>query len=256
MYTKLGVQQQWAVYKTLLVQRHSMDELLRERFPLGNKPLNEHKIKKGLYIEDFAWAPKRHPSIQKRKAVAIHCVRNHPKHCPVELLAIVAVDFLSGEILINSRVVPNVGWNGSSRSESLHGWREARANLFEFIDQDTILVGHRIQITLEMLRLLHKQIVDSQILAASALYDYKPSLEKVCAEFVGIQIRQGATCPLENALAAREIVLHYIRKPKVWAKETKTHYWRAQEGKNYRRCVKRINIIDSSAVHPVAQKKR
>ncbi|KAL6900411.1 hypothetical protein GGI43DRAFT_427485 [Trichoderma evansii] len=239
LYTKLNFNQQWAIYKTLLVQRHSMDVLLQEHFPLGNEPLDEHKARKGLYIEDFAWAPKKHPSIQKRKAVAIHC-----------LLAIVAVDFLSGEILINSRVVPNVGWNGSSRSESLHGWREARVNLFDFIDQDTIIVGHRTQVTLEMLRLLHKQIVDSQILAASALYYYKPSLEKVCAEFVGIRIRQGATCPLENALAAREIVLHYILRPKdaIWARETKTNYWRAQEEKNYKRSYN--PVLDNSG--PVA----
>ncbi|PTB35894.1 hypothetical protein M441DRAFT_62278 [Trichoderma asperellum CBS 433.97] len=261
LYTKLESNQQAAVYKALLVQRHSMDVLLRERFPLGHEPLPAHKIRKGLHIEDFVWAPQTHPFSQKRKAVSLHCVRHQPKHCPVELSAFVAVDFFSGEVLINSRVMPNLGWNGSSRSESLHGWREARANLFDFIDQDTVIVGHKAQINLEMLRLLHKQIVDSQILTTSAIYRpstsrhrYRPSLEKVCAEFVGIKIKQGAPCPLENALAAREIVLHCIRRPKdlhVWAKETRTSYWRGQEEKNFRRLVKRINSVDSSAVHPL-----
>lgn len=264
LYSKLTSSQQSAIYKALSTHRHSSDVLLRERFPLGNEPLPVHKRRKGLYIEDFLWAPKRHPSIQKRKAVSLHCVRNQPKHCPVELVAMVAVDVLSGEILIHSRLIPNLGWNGSSRSESLHGWREARANLFDFIDQDTIIVGHKVQISLEMLRLLHRQIVDSQILTTSAIYrpstsrhHYKPSLEKVCAEFVGIKIRQGAPCPIENALAAREIVLHCIRRPKdldAWAKETRTRHWREEEEKKYRRFIKRINTVGSSSAHPVTQK--
>lgn len=264
IYSKLESSQQSNIYKTLLIQRHPRDVLLRERFPLKKEPLPTDKIEKGLQIEDFVWAPKIYPSIQKRKAVALHCVRKQPKHCPVELLAVAAVDFLSGQVLINSRLIPNIGWNGSSRSESLHGWREARANLFDFIDQDTVIIGHKVQDDLEILRLLHKQIVDSQILATSAIcmpstkkQHYKPYLENVCMDFIGIKLRQGATCPLENALASREIVLHCIRWPKdldAWAKETSSGFWREREERKYRRLAKRIKTVGSSAVYPVTQK--
>lgn len=47
--------------------------------------------------------------------------------------------------------VLNLGWNGSSRSQSLHGWREARANVFDSIDQDTVIIGHKVQDDLEIL---------------------------------------------------------------------------------------------------------
>ncbi|KAM0456544.1 hypothetical protein ACHAPV_005136 [Trichoderma viride] len=264
LYTKVEFGQQANIYKPLLVQRHPQEVLLRERFLLGKEPLPKERVEKGLCIEDFVRAPKAYPSIQKRKAVAIHCVRRQPKHCPMELLGIAAVDFLSGQVLINLRLVPNVGWNGSSRSESLHGWREARANLFDFIDQDTVIIGHKVQDDLEILRLLHKQIVDSRILATSAICtppakgtDYKPYLENVCMDFLGIKLRQGATCPLENALASREIVLHCICWPKdldIWAKETESGCWREREERVRRRFAKRTKTVGFSAVHPATQR--
>lgn len=264
LYSRVEYGQQPNIYKTLLVQRHPHEVLLRERFFLGKEPLPRDRVEKGLCIEDFVWAPKPYPSTQKRKAVAIHCVRRQPKHCPMELLAVAAVDFLSGQVLINLRLVPNIGWNGSSRSESLHGWREARANLFDFIDQDTVIIGHKVQDDLEILRLLHKQIVDSRILATSAIcmppakgHDYKPYLENVCMDFLGIKLRQGATCPLENALAAREIVLHCIRWPKdldIWAKETKSGLWKEREERMRRRFAKRSKPVGFSTFHPATQK--
>lgn len=265
LYSKVEYGQQPNVYKTLLVQRHPQEVLLRERFLLGKEPLPKDKIERGLCIEDFTWAPKPYLPAQKRKAVAIHCVRRQPKHCPVELLAVAAVDFLSGQVLINSRLVPNLGWNGgSSRSESLRGWREARANLFSFIDQDTVIIGHKVQDDLEILRVLHRQIVDSRILATSAICtppiktcDYNPNLENVCKDFLGIKIRQGTTCALENALAAREIVLHCIRWPKdvdIWAKETQSGLWRDREERIRRRCSRRTKTAGFSVVHPATQK--
>lgn len=88
---------------------------------------------------------------------------------------------MPGQVLINLRLVPNLGWNGSSRSESLHGWREAHANLFDFIDQDTVIIRHKVQDDLEILCVLHRQIVDSRILATPAIctppiktHDYNP----------------------------------------------------------------------------------
>ncbi|KAK1237370.1 hypothetical protein MKX08_002995 [Trichoderma sp. CBMAI-0020] len=264
LYSKVDFGQQANIYKTLLVQRHPQEVLLRERFLLGRESLPKDRVEKGLCAEDFVRAPKAYPAIQKRKAVAIHCVRKQPKHCPMELLAFAAVDFLSGQFLINSRVVPNTGWNGSSRSERLHGWREARANLFDFIDQDTVIIGHRVQDDLEILRLLHKQIVDSRIVAMSAICrppakenDYKPYLENVCMDFLGIKLRQGTTCPLENALASREIVLHCIRWPKdldIWAKETKSGFWREREERMRRRFAKRTKAVGFSAFHPATQR--
>jgi hypothetical protein len=264
LYTRLGYGLQSNIYKTLLVQRHPLDVLLQGRFPIDKKPLSTEKAKKGIHIEDFVWAPKRNPSIQKRKAVALHCIRKQPKHCPIELIAVAAVDFLSGQVLINSRLIPNLGWNGSSRSESLHGWREIRATLFDYIDQDTVIIGHSVREDLEILRLLHKQIVDSQILATSAIYTpqtkeyhYEPYLENLCMDFLGIKIRQGATCPLENALASREVVLHCIRWPKdldIWAKETLSGYWEERDERERRRFMKRPKTAGSSGTHPIIQK--
>ncbi|KAM0254609.1 hypothetical protein ACHAQJ_006645 [Trichoderma viride] len=284
-YSKLDIDQQVAIYERLLRKRHPLDMLRIERFLLENEPLSEGQAKiPGLEIGDFVAAPKRYLSIERRKVVAVDCLWGRTKDRRLELFAISAIDFLSGETLINSLVAPSklksklLYFNHSigpptkaiKRGDAcLEGWREARAKLFEYIDKETILVGHRTRDHLEALRLFHTELVDSHILTTSAVFKpstkrqwYKWPLDKVCSGFVGINIDQDATskdqltCTLENVLASRETVIHCIQRPKEfekWAKEARIEFFKQIEEQKDKRMVKKVKKNDHSPASPATQ---
>jgi DNA polymerase III epsilon subunit-like protein len=88
-----------------------------------------------------------------------------------EVILICAADYFTGAILLNKLVCPAekvISWrssiHGIKRSametavlqrQALAGWKEARHELWKFIDDTTILVGHALQHDLEVLRMIH-----------------------------------------------------------------------------------------------------
>ncbi|MCJ1463420.1 hypothetical protein MMC07_002027 [Pseudocyphellaria aurata] len=186
--------------------------------------------------QEFAFTPggsNKQPL--RHQAVTLDCEMAGLSNGRSEVILLCVADYFTGETLINSLVSPNekvVDWrtrfSGVSRkamadaeaqSKTLKGWQEARHELWKYIDADTILVGHALQNDLDVLRMIHTNVVDSAILAATALGPdicRSWALKQLCDELLGIKIqnkgRQGHDC-LEDALAAREVVLWCCRHP-------------------------------------------
>ena len=187
--------------------------------------------------------------------------------CKSEPVLLTAIDFLTREVLINTLILPvprhylnQIEWRTNVSGVDLQkitnalslqeqepetkvifagGWREARGQLWEFMDPETILVGHAIENDLNTLRMVHTRIVDSSRLASNAVRDTLDhsfhdavrdgwALKRLCYELTNIKIQedrdptQGHDC-LEDTLAAREVVLCFLRHDTVvqdWAKRT------------------------------------
>ena len=149
-----------------------------------------------------------------------------------EVVKVSAVDFLSGETLLNTLVLPTAKvrrWKteitgisnqtmdeARAQGHTVEGWTKARSELWRHIDADTILVGQSLHYDLEVLGMLHMRIVDSAILAAKAI-DLPGAktcgLKKMCKEMLNVDIQclnGGIHDCLEDVLASRELVLYFI----------------------------------------------
>lgn len=144
-----------------------------------------------------------------------------------EVIQVCAVDYLTGETLLNRLVLPEgrvrkwgteihgIAEDDMSKAalegRLLSGWRAARAELWKLIDTDTILIGHSMNYDLDVLRMVHTRIVDSAILARNAVGPYRQwGLQSLCQELLGIEIRKnegGVHDCMEDVLATREVVL-------------------------------------------------
>ena len=160
-----------------------------------------------------------------------------------ELIHLVAVDYFSGAQLINFLVKPtsqlsayNTEWSGVTpqsmsiavqTGDALNGWPKARSYLWNFMDRNTILVGHGLSNDLKVLHMLHTNIVDSEI-AIHRRFGRKHSVKNLCKEILGISVQEGdgvfGHSPVEDALASRELVIwatrnQAINKPTTTDKE-------------------------------------
>ncbi|KAL7812085.1 hypothetical protein V8C44DRAFT_364763 [Trichoderma aethiopicum] len=255
-YSCLSSEQQSQFYNGLLRSCHSLEVLRQERVVLPNEELPPGTpIYPELGVWKYAMSPKHHESTPKRKAVAIACDFGIAESGRNEPLAVSLIDCLTGGTLFSSLVdvsqqmfdwrdhIHGIDWyevNDAVRSGNcLKGWRAARARLFEHIDDETILVGYGIRLSLELLRVFHTKIVDSQVLLGAAVFPegvppllgkgrYKTPLLHVCSDLLHITLRQGIDWDvgvydsLENTLATREIALKCIQKPaelEAWAQQ-------------------------------------
>ncbi|KAJ6139702.1 hypothetical protein N7471_006188 [Penicillium samsonianum] len=203
----------------------------------------------------------------KRRAVAIDCEMVEVANGHQALAFLGAIDFLNGDVLINNYVRPDedvVDWrsdvSGVTHSlmssaiiagEALGSWQEARQRLWNFIDDSTVLVGHSLHFDLEVLGICHTKVVDSAIFTAEAVFhtasSTKPfkrawSLKTLAREFLNldIQISKAGHSALEDAYAARDVVIWCIRYPeqfKAWVEiaraeeERKVAMQRQRKGK-------------------------
>lgn len=154
-----------------------------------------------------------------------------------ELALLCAADYMTGETLIHTYVRPSrkvTDWRtrysgitakamaeATARGNVLPGWEAARAELWKYIDADTVLIGHSLHNDLNILKILHTRIVDSGILTKNAVgINRQWGLKTLCEELMGIRIqtngRKGHDC-MEDALAAREVVLWCVRNPSLLA---------------------------------------
>ncbi|KAL4813095.1 ribonuclease H-like domain-containing protein [Aspergillus spinulosporus] len=190
-----------------------------------------------------------------RQAVVLDCEMvgvAGPNNSEVnEVVRFAAVDFLSGEVLVNIFVEPAakqrvISWrtrvSGVSKSllsemkergQTVKGWKAARNLLWMFIDKQTILIGHSLHNDLAVLGMVHQRIVDSAILTRDAVDGAKKdcarswALKKLARAFFGLDIQTGKNghdC-LEDTFAAREVVLWCLGNPE------KLQEWAAGERK-------------------------
>ncbi|MCJ1389863.1 hypothetical protein MMC18_002720 [Xylographa bjoerkii] len=183
----------------------------------------------------------------RRRAVALDCEMALVQTTTVpykasELILLCAVDYLTGETLINTHVSPEshvIDWctkysgvtahtmaEAEAQGKALKGWQEARFELWKYIDADTILVGQSLQNDLHVLRMIHTMVVDSAILTNLAVgfeCTREWSLKVLCDELLGMKIqtqgKKGHVC-VEDAFATREVVLlccQYPERLETWA---------------------------------------
>ncbi|MCJ1398125.1 hypothetical protein MMC11_001322 [Xylographa trunciseda] len=197
--------------------------------------------------QEYAAMPGGSPDAPRRRAVALDCEMALVRTTTVpymasELILFCAVDYLTGETLINTHVSPGrtvVDWctsysgvdahsmaEAEAQGQTLKGWQEARFELWRYINADTILVGQSLQHDLDVLRIIHSKAVDSAILTKLAVgfeCTREWSLKTLCDELLGKNIqtrgKKGHIC-FEDTFAAREVVLlccQYPERLEAWA---------------------------------------
>ncbi|KAL4904658.1 ribonuclease H-like domain-containing protein [Aspergillus multicolor] len=178
------------------------------------------------------------PNPKARKAIALDCemvgVEGSKKHEVSDVVRLNAVDFLTGEILVDIFVQPEekvIAWRTKYSGVSyrilqkmvkdggtVKGWQAARQLLWDHMDQQTILLGHNTKCDLEVLGIAHARIVDSVLLSRHAI---RPTCRKsfglkaLALDFLGKTIQAGDSghdC-LEDSFATREVVLWCLRNP-------------------------------------------
>ncbi|OJJ50341.1 hypothetical protein ASPZODRAFT_31187, partial [Penicilliopsis zonata CBS 506.65] len=180
-----------------------------------------------------------------RRAVALSCNMARCHNAREELIHLSAVDFLTGEVLVNkivkTRNKPR-NWRASvtgmtaalmaeaaAAGQALPGWPVAREALFQYIDSETVLVGHMLQYDLNLLGILASRVVDSDILSGEALFGDSPLIRPFRQVWrspgrLSSQLLRGSDQPyedpisscLERAMETREVVLQYLQTPKVF----------------------------------------
>ncbi|OGM41069.1 putative exonuclease [Aspergillus bombycis] len=186
-----------------------------------------------------------------RRAVVLDCEMVQVRRWQREVAFLSAVDFLTGEVLINNYVRPTgkvTDWTtrisgitpaamakAVAQGQALDGWQSARQELYKYIDAQTILIGHALNSDLDVLGIYHLRVVDSVILASEAVFGYSSafkrlySLKTLSEAFLKLRIQSDNhphVC-LEDTLATRDVVLSCVRNPEgltVWAGNAKAQH--------------------------------
>lgn len=122
-------------------------------------------------------------------AVAIDCEMGTARNGDSELIRLSAVDYLTGEVLINNLVKPdqpmlhlNTKWSGVTfdqlneavrKRTTLKGKAGARKQLWKFVGPDTFLVGHSVHNDLKALKWIHTRVVDSYVVENKVIQEKK-----------------------------------------------------------------------------------
>lgn len=221
-------------------------------------PESSAAVDKKFWTPDSKRAPAQAPGLQKRLAIALDCemIGTGPNGSVSELARLSALDFFTGELLIDSLVRPlravtdwRTRFSGITAAameaavqsgDVLDGSTAARARLFEFMDAQTVLVGHAVRYDLGALGIVHTQIVDSALLAKAAVgknVKREWGLKTLCKELLGVVIQDNLKDghdAVEDALAAREVVvwcLGHEKELNEWGKKQKGGYPGKGKGK-------------------------
>jgi DNA polymerase III epsilon subunit-like protein len=199
----------------------------------------------------FLGSPTYDAQNAKRSAVALDCEMVCVGESRVsEVARISAIDYLTGEVLIDTFVQPTqpvkdwgTRWSGITeeamneavaQGKALNGWQEARASLFKHIDASTVLVGQSLQHDLIALGIRHQKVVDSAILTSAAAgrkVKKRWGLKDLCNQFLDVEIRNDDNAghdSVEDSFAAREVVLWCIEHQselKRWGKKQRIEYY-------------------------------
>ncbi|KAK5991865.1 RNA exonuclease 3 [Cladobotryum mycophilum] len=249
-YTLIPPFEQHVIIQKMESSCHSLTCLQKARYILdGEMGLDPENRRKPIFdITKFLPTPSKTKDGTKRQAVVLDCEMAGIQGGFGELIKLSVVDFLTGEILIDSLVEPSapiVQWRtrihgisaaiisaAVARNEVLKGWEAARTALWDYIDGDTILIGQSLHHDLHVLRTFHRKIVDSAIITSEAVFGewnttYRMwGLKNLCNGILGLKIREDGPTgkkihdSLEDVFASRELVLQCMKDDanlKVWA---------------------------------------
>ena len=178
--------------------------------------------------KDFLQTPAASAEEPKFRAVTLDCEMAGIASGAGEAILLCVTDYVTGALLLNRFVCPSEqitqmrsSIHGISKSklddaisqgQALSGWEGARSELWKYIDDNTILVGHALDHDLDALRIIHPYVVDSGILSRNAvgIHRIRWGLQTLCPELLNVEIREnngGIHDCLEDVLATREVVL-------------------------------------------------
>ncbi|WPK27488.1 hypothetical protein PUMCH_004877 [Australozyma saopauloensis] len=157
----------------------------------------------------------------KLEAVGIDCEMGFTTK-GFELLRITAIDFFSGEEVIDVLVRPkgkvldlNTRWSGIAEiKDEAMSFEDSITLLGEVIDSNTILVGHGLENDMNAMRLIHSKVVDTAVLYPKhkATPTFRFSLKQLAFQYLGRNIQIGEHDSGEDSLAAIDITKHFIEK--------------------------------------------
>ncbi|KAJ9223909.1 hypothetical protein C8Q69DRAFT_453219 [Paecilomyces variotii] len=216
-------------------------------------------------FNDYAPAP---PSSARHltpacPAVVLDCEMVEVNHTTNEVARLCAVDFLTGSVLIDTYVMPTgkitdyrTQYSGVTpsllstmalRRRALNGWAAARAELFKFIDESTILIGQSLHHDLDVLRVVHFNVIDTAIITQMAVdkeCNRRWGLKTLCGAFLEREIQNkktGHDC-LEDVFATREVLWWCLRFPDrlaVWAEEEREAMRKKKEEEKAKRAAEK-----------------
>jgi DNA polymerase III epsilon subunit-like protein len=196
-----------------------------------------------------------------------------PKATTSELARLSAIDWFTGELVIDALVQPDcvvtdwrTKWSGITAEimevavtsgDALKGSSAARAELFKYMDSSTVLVGHALRYDLAALGIHHNVMVDSAVLAKEAVgknvrRDW--GLKTLCTELLGVTVQDHGNDghdSVEDALAAREVVLWCLEhnaELKKWGRKKRKEYYANDKKKTAMKRNKRYTDV-SLPVH-------
>ncbi|KAI8389316.1 ribonuclease H-like domain-containing protein [Blakeslea trispora] len=159
-------------------------------------------------------------SDQHRKLIALDCEMGYTT-AGMELIRLTAVDE-SMKVLLDELVLPssmvvdlNTHYSGVKTLAGVqHDLNSVRKELFKYLSQDTILIGHGLENDLNALRIIHLNIVDTV-----ALYPhknglpYRNKLSYLTSTHLKKFIQTGGEGhdSLEDATVCIELLKHYIK---------------------------------------------
>ncbi|KAJ5784123.1 uncharacterized protein N7518_009800 [Penicillium psychrosexuale] len=256
------------IFRYLSARCHSDTRLVTRGFTfrdsladVSRRPSKKPSPKTG----HFRQVPRSSDNLPRRRAIVLDCEMVQVEAGRRELAFLSAIDFLTGEVLIDNYVQPKsrvVNWDSRfsgvtpsamnkavRKGTALFGWEEARSKLWEFMDSETILIGHSLNNDLDVLGIIHWNIVDSSIITSEAVFytvhageplNRTWSLKTLTNELVNydIQVGKQGHSALEDAHATRDIVIWCLRYPehlKVWADNARDQ----EEQRIYERELKR-----------------
>lgn len=256
------------IFRYLSARCHSDTRLVTRGFTFraGLADVSRRPSKKPLpKTGHFRQVPRSSDGLPKRRAIVLDCEMVQVEAGRRELAFLSAIDFLTGEVLIDNYVQPKsrvVNWDSRfsgvtpgamnkavKKGTALFGWEGARSKLWEFMDSETVLVGHSLNNDLDVLGIIHWNIVDSSIITSEAVFytvhageplNRTWSLKTLANELVNYEIQVGKQghSALEDAHATRDIVIWCLRYPehlKVWADNARDQ----EEQRVYERELKR-----------------
>ncbi|KAE8414256.1 ribonuclease H-like domain-containing protein [Aspergillus pseudocaelatus] len=255
--------EQELVYADLLTKCHSPVRLHKQGYTMASQAQdNQANPKKATVARNRFLETPILNLYGTRRAVVLDCEMVQVRRWQREVAFLSAVDFLTGEVLINNYVRPTgkvTDWTtrisgitpatmaeAVARGQALDGWQSARQELYKYIDAQTVLIGHSLNHDLDVLGIYHSRVVDSVILASEAVFGYASafkrlySLKTLSEAFLKLQIQadnRPHVC-LEDTFATRDVVLSFLRNPEdleVWAENAKAKYDAQQEQLEARR---------------------
>ncbi|EGV61447.1 RNA exonuclease 3 [Yamadazyma tenuis] len=161
------------------------------------------------------------PSPTAYKAIGIDCEMGYTTQ-GFELLRITAMDFFSGEEVLDVLVKPlgevvdlNTRWSGIAeiKADAL-SFADSVRTVGEIMDPNTILIGHGLENDLNAMRLIHHRVVDTAILYPKLQTSptFRFPLKYLTFKYLGRKIQGGEHDSGEDALAAIDVVKYFIKK--------------------------------------------